>query len=868
MKKRKKGFTMVELLVTIIILGILTTLAYFGVSTILNRGSNSYYDSQENMLILAGREYFADYREKLPKDIGKTASVTLDTLIKESYIDPVKDEDDNDCNRDKTTVTVQKITDKDYQYYVTLVCDYYETKEDTAKPVITFSPNKQSTTKTITVKMEVTDNKDVASYRYVITKDGEEYKDSEYQNYTGKVTIKLTEKGLYEIVGYAYDTSGNRSSERSGKYSIYVGIDCSQVEFDSDIKVRTWTNKNISVTMKLPDNTYRWELSRRVNGGEYTSVDNYIGAASRKLTFNTEGKHQLKLVLYDRDGNSCIATTGEYYIDKTKPSCTSSGGSSAWRNKDLIIKGTCSDKGGSGCTGNVSKKYTSNTNTTKVSPGTVKDKAGNSTTCPANQTVKIDKTKPTCTSSGGSTAWTNGTRTLKGTCSDKGGSGCTGNVTKTYSTNTNKTNLSPGTVKDHAGNTTKCPANQTVRIDKTAPTCKSSGGSTAWTTGSRTLIGTCSDKGGSGCVGNVSKKIDYETNQTNLSPGTVKDKAGNSTVCPANQTVRIDRTAPSCPSFSATIGEKTWTNKDITYTFGFTSDTTKWRWYTGTEGGSWTDWGEKPVSTKKVSISGEGKRTIKLRVYDSVGNSRECFSDKVYYIDKTNPTLSVVLKKKNNSTDLNSSSNISSLENYSNNTWYSGYVVARASCTDDSGSCSISYQVTGASTNTNGYVNGNTRNINAEGTSYITFKATDAAGNTVTKSYTIKLDRSMPTPGINFKNVCSSSCTNNSGTSYSAVTCNITVSYTGTSWSFTTTEKDNSGGSGYAHWYAYFKGTSGSGCKDNGKGLDWNKWYKDSSGYFGKQGCTKGVYKVKNEDKAGNQSKELTINITYSSNCG
>ena len=638
----KKGFTMVELLVTIIILGILTTLAYFGVSTILNRGSNSYYNSQEEMLVLAGREYFADYREKLPKDIGKTASVTLDTLIKESYIDPVKDEDDNDCNRDKTTVTVQKITDKDYQYYVTLVCDYYETKEDSAKPVITFSPNKQSTTKTITVKMEVTDNKDVASYRYVITKDGEEYKDSEYQNYTGEVTIKLTEKGLYEIVGYAYDTSGNRSSKRSGKYSIYEGIDCAKVTFTSNINVRSWTNKNITVTMKLPDNTYRWELSRRVNGGEYESVDDYIGAASRKLTFNTEGKHQLKLVLYDRDGNSCIATTGEYYIDKTKPSCTSSGGSSAWRNKDLTIKGTCSDKGGSGCTGNVSKKYTSNTNTTKASPGTVKDKAGNSVSCPANQTVRIDKIKPTCTSSGGSTSWTNGTRTLKGTCKDTGGSGCAGNTSKTYNTNTNKTNLSPGTVKDHAGNSTTCPANQTVRVDKNKPTCTSSGGSTAWTKNSRTLIGTCKDTGGSGCAGNVSWYINWEGNWTNLSPGTVKDKAGNRTTCPANQTVRIDKTAPSCPSFSATVKEKTWTNKDITYTFGFTSDTTKWRWYTGTEGGSWTDWGEKPVSTKKVSISGEGKRTIKLRVYDSVGNSRECFSGKVYYIDKTNPYTPII----------------------------------------------------------------------------------------------------------------------------------------------------------------------------------------------------------------------------------
>ena len=392
--KNIKGFTMIELLTTIIILGLLTTLAYFGVSAILNRGSNSYYNSQENMIVLAGKEYFADYREKLPKDIGKTSSVTLDTLIKESYIDPVKDEDDNDCNRDKTTVTVQKITDKDYQYYVTLVCDYYETKEDTAKPVITFSPNKQSTTKTITVKMEVTDNKDVASYRYVITKDGEEYRDSGYENYTGPITIKLTEKGLYEIVGYAYDSSGNRGSKRSGKYSIYKGINCAEVEFDSNVNVRKWTNKDITVTMKLPDNTYRWELSKRVDGGEYETVNSYIGAANRKISFDSEGKHQLKLVVYDDDGNSCIATTGEYYIDKTKPTCTSSGGSSSWTNDDITLKGTCSDKGGSGCAGNVSKTFNSETNTNKASPGTVKDKAGNSVSCPANQIVKIDKTPP------------------------------------------------------------------------------------------------------------------------------------------------------------------------------------------------------------------------------------------------------------------------------------------------------------------------------------------------------------------------------------------------------------------------------------------------------------------------------------------
>ena len=62
--KKSKGFTMIELLATIIILGLLITIAYTSVRNILNRGNNTYYESQENMIVLAGQDYFADYREK------------------------------------------------------------------------------------------------------------------------------------------------------------------------------------------------------------------------------------------------------------------------------------------------------------------------------------------------------------------------------------------------------------------------------------------------------------------------------------------------------------------------------------------------------------------------------------------------------------------------------------------------------------------------------------------------------------------------------------------------------------------------------------------------------------------------------------
>ena len=83
-----------------------------------------------------------------------------------------------------------------------------------------------------------------------------------------------------------------------------------------------------------------------------------------------------------------------------------------------------------------------------------------------------------------------------------------------------------------------------IHMDTSAPSCISSGGSDAWTNDSRTLVGTCSDSV-SGCQGNASWYINWQGSWINLSPGTVYDNAGNSTVCPSNQTVKIDKTAPT-----------------------------------------------------------------------------------------------------------------------------------------------------------------------------------------------------------------------------------------------------------------------------------------------------------------------------------
>ena len=269
------------------------------VTNILDRGNDSYYDSQENMLVLAGREYFADHRSELPKEIGDTSTVTLETLIEEKYIDPIKDKNENVCDEENSGVIAQKITDRDFQYYGILECGNYKTVEDKVKPTISFDPNKKISEDPITVTMKITDNEEVKSYRYVITKDGEEYQDSGYQTYNGDVTINLTELGLYRITGYAIDSSGNNSTRNSGEYSIYRGINCSTISFNSSIEPKTWTNKDIIINVSIPSETYRWELYTKVNDGEYQLSKSYIGVSVGDIVLTSDGINQVKLVTYD-----------------------------------------------------------------------------------------------------------------------------------------------------------------------------------------------------------------------------------------------------------------------------------------------------------------------------------------------------------------------------------------------------------------------------------------------------------------------------------------------------------------------------------------------------------------------------------------
>jgi len=752
------------------------------------------------------------------------------------------------------------------------------------------------------------------------------------------------------------DKAGNQTT--CGNYTVNVYVDktapnvpTSVVKYDSASGTQR-TNTDTSWTNR----TLWWGNFNAADTGSGTSYYEWStgctgtasGTLSSSYTYSSNVDYKFCIRAVDKVGNASawtpVANATYIRVDKTAPTCTSSGGSTSWA-KSRTLTGTCADTGGSGCKGNVTKTISTDTNSTTVSPGTVYDYAGNYASCPANQTVKVDVTPPTCGNLiGASETWTTANRTITQGCSDAT-SGCGTVGSKTFTTTTGSTTISGLAIKDNAGNQTTCgtynnvlvrvdkdaPAvptsvlrygsstgtvrtnanswtNQTlwwgsfsatdsgsgtsyyqystgctgsssgtlssyhqytgttnytfciravdnvglasswsspiyIKVDKTAPsapttmnfvfgdwsvyggswtnktvyagrtssspaptgssdshsgvnryqissdgtnwynysyttsssmyvmstqgthvryfravdnagnvssslakyayidttapTCTSSGGSTSWAK-SRTLTGTCADTGGSGCKGNASYTVNWNASSTTVSPGTVYDNAGNSVTCPANQTVKVDVTAPTCGT--PTGQSTTWITSGTRRITQGCSDN-----LSGCASAGYQDYS---TDAKTASFSGKV-------ITDYAGNSTTCGSYTVnVYRDTVAPTLSL---KSYKSTTLDEVTGYTATSAYTSNTWYSGYANVTATAKDATGNVTLSYTRTpdatlggsGAQTKTatasagaNATIQANSQ---AQGISYYSYTATDEAGNKATASYTVKLDRAAPT---------------------------------------------------------------------------------------------------------------------------
>ena len=114
--KMKKGFTLVELLVVIALLGIIAVMVTTSVIGIMNRSRSSLSESQISTLEKAAEQWGTINPDKMPLD-NSIYEVDIETLADEGYIDSADLENPKDGSQLCGVVEISYDTSKNQYRY-------------------------------------------------------------------------------------------------------------------------------------------------------------------------------------------------------------------------------------------------------------------------------------------------------------------------------------------------------------------------------------------------------------------------------------------------------------------------------------------------------------------------------------------------------------------------------------------------------------------------------------------------------------------------------------------------------------------------------------------------------------------------------
>ncbi len=103
MRDKKKGFTLVELIAVVAILGLIALIVYPAIGSVIRTARESSYEDQVAVIIKAAQSWSVDNAVTLPDD-GSVYRLSVDTLVEEGYIsnDEVIDPRDSSKTLDGT----------------------------------------------------------------------------------------------------------------------------------------------------------------------------------------------------------------------------------------------------------------------------------------------------------------------------------------------------------------------------------------------------------------------------------------------------------------------------------------------------------------------------------------------------------------------------------------------------------------------------------------------------------------------------------------------------------------------------------------------------------------------------------------------
>ena len=518
--KNRKGFSLVELLAAIVIMGLLAGIAIVSINYLLDKAKKEYYKAQEDEIVMAAKSYTQDNRNMLPKRVGMKRQITLETLQKSKYIGDVVDRNKKKCDPVRSYVQVYRYDKNYYNYLVNLVCDGYTSiSEDdslvNAKPDITVSfisvgaEDKYTDSK---AKVTIKDTYKISGYRYSILNGGSEVMNS------GDIDGKLKEEVVFEmplkdyvpgkitVIVVATNTYGNSAS----KEATVTVANKKAPTCEPLLENVVWTKEPVETQAKCIDNS-----------GSGCQKDVYT------QVFTEEALTSL-IEMRDNTGNigRCVVKT---YIDRTPPTTPviNNPYENTWTNQSYKIEISSVDQTagiayfeyrypdstGLDSEGNPENEWHKWANSSKeprdetpfVSTAFSKERAeyvevracDNAGNCSetAKSMIKIDKTKPSCTVArsiekpNGLLDWyvSNLMLTINpvnnlSTASDRAVAsnitfGIRGGNTPIYDNVYSKIQGDTkgvtwyGFVKDEAGNVATCDSGS-FKVDATKPTCK------------------------------------------------------------------------------------------------------------------------------------------------------------------------------------------------------------------------------------------------------------------------------------------------------------------------------------------------------------------------------------------------------------
>ena len=490
--KNKKGFTLVELMSVIVVLGIIIAIAIPVYNAVVKRINEKNYENQVSLIETAGAKYAEDTRYE---------NFFVDDLVKDGYLNADKDGNViNPLNGEIMNCYIVRIKKENDNYYASYVKDKDYRDENGC---MTNIPNTLNNTFKIIAKTEdekeidwsntVWVNKNVKLYAQI--DDGYTINDIKwYKGYEQQPIEEATGKKEY-IVSTNDETSiqqmyktivtvtkEGQQGEEEFAASIVISIDKINPFFfhDDGININDkWEQfKNYNVKAQDSQSSLYGFLNNRKNSDCPSTKNKY----SKKDYIKIEENGQYSICIIDNAGNTAKKILDVKKVDYTKPECTSSGDSTDWTRTSKTIYYGCTDTQ-SECDKSYSggsKTFSTTTKTSTIASYTIKDNAGNTTTCKSREAnVYVDVTPPECTDSGDSTTWIKTDRTISYGCKDNH-SGCDTSYSggnQTFTTNTKTSTIAAYTIKDKVGNPKTCPARSAnVYIEKsiTAPTLSSS----------------------------------------------------------------------------------------------------------------------------------------------------------------------------------------------------------------------------------------------------------------------------------------------------------------------------------------------------------------------------------------------------------